>query len=120
MWDLTGSALWGCGAVGVARGKFVHVQWPLVELICGWIRMCLYYVLCIVCGGLKKFSDWPSYPQLYVNGELLGGLDIIKVCCVVQVLVVWYSLLVCSMPNVCCLFQMCRTCLYMCAAMPSV
>lgn len=27
---------------------------------------------------LKKFSDWPTYPQVYVNGELLGGLDIIK------------------------------------------
>jgi len=28
--------------------------------------------------GLKSFSNWPTYPQLYVNGELLGGLDIIK------------------------------------------
>jgi Grx4 family monothiol glutaredoxin len=28
--------------------------------------------------GLKKFSDWPTYPQVYVNGELQGGLDIIK------------------------------------------
>ena len=28
--------------------------------------------------GLKKYSDWPTYPQLYVNGELLGGLDIVK------------------------------------------
>lgn len=28
--------------------------------------------------GLKKYSDWPTYPQLYVNGELVGGLDIIK------------------------------------------
>ncbi|VVT50479.1 uncharacterized protein SAPINGB_P002777 [Magnusiomyces paraingens] len=28
--------------------------------------------------GLKAFSDWPTYPQLYVNGELQGGLDIIK------------------------------------------
>ena len=28
--------------------------------------------------GLKKFSDWPTYPQLYVNGELVGGLDICK------------------------------------------
>lgn len=27
--------------------------------------------------GLKKFSDWPTYPQLYVNGELVGGLDIL-------------------------------------------
>lgn len=28
--------------------------------------------------GLKKFSNWPTYPQLYLNGELLGGLDIVK------------------------------------------
>lgn len=25
---------------------------------------------------LKKFSNWPTYPQLYVNGELIGGADI--------------------------------------------
>jgi Grx4 family monothiol glutaredoxin len=29
--------------------------------------------------ALKKYSNWPTYPQLYVNGELIGGLDIIKV-----------------------------------------
>lgn len=28
--------------------------------------------------GLKTYSDWPTYPQLYVDGELIGGLDIIK------------------------------------------
>ena len=28
--------------------------------------------------GLKTFSNWPTYPQLYINGELIGGLDIIK------------------------------------------
>lgn len=28
--------------------------------------------------GLKTFSNWPTYPQLYVKGELLGGLDIVK------------------------------------------
>ncbi|KAK7204554.1 thioredoxin-like protein [Myxozyma melibiosi] len=28
--------------------------------------------------GLKKYSDWPTFPQLYVNGELQGGLDIVK------------------------------------------
>ncbi|XP_057764504.1 monothiol glutaredoxin-S17 [Salvia miltiorrhiza] len=26
--------------------------------------------------GLKKFSNWPTYPQLYCKGELLGGSDI--------------------------------------------
>lgn len=28
--------------------------------------------------GLKAFSDWPTYPQLYVDGELIGGLDIVR------------------------------------------
>ncbi|OWA52358.1 Glutaredoxin-3 [Hypsibius exemplaris] len=28
--------------------------------------------------GLKKLSNWPTFPQLYVNGELVGGLDIVK------------------------------------------
>ncbi|PCM43890.1 Grx4 family monothiol glutaredoxin [Marinobacter sp. ANT_B65] len=27
--------------------------------------------------GLKVYSSWPTYPQLYVNGELVGGCDII-------------------------------------------
>ncbi|NXO03161.1 GLRX3 protein, partial [Rhinopomastus cyanomelas] len=28
--------------------------------------------------GLKTYSNWPTYPQLYVAGELIGGLDIVK------------------------------------------
>jgi Grx4 family monothiol glutaredoxin len=28
--------------------------------------------------GLKEFSDWPTYPQLYVKGSLIGGLDILQ------------------------------------------
>ena len=28
--------------------------------------------------NLKIYSKWPTYPQLYVNGELVGGLDILK------------------------------------------
>ncbi|KAG5487591.1 hypothetical protein LSCM4_08036 [Leishmania orientalis] len=31
-----------------------------------------------VCEGLKAYSDWPTYPQVYVDGELLGGYDICK------------------------------------------
>ena len=26
--------------------------------------------------ALKAYSKWPTYPQLYVNGELVGGSDI--------------------------------------------
>tara|TARA_Y100001958_G_C20657640_1_gene182806 strand:+ start:174 stop:497 length:324 start_codon:yes stop_codon:yes gene_type:complete len=28
--------------------------------------------------GIKDFSDWPTIPQLYVQGEFLGGCDIVK------------------------------------------
>lgn len=28
--------------------------------------------------GLKEFADWPTYPQLWVDGELVGGLDIVR------------------------------------------
>ena len=27
--------------------------------------------------GLKKYSNWPTFPQLYCKGELLGGCDIV-------------------------------------------
>eukprot|EP00924_Labyrinthula_sp_SR-Ha-C_P010358 snap_masked-scaffold_23-processed-gene-4.11-mRNA-1 protein AED:0.40 eAED:0.40 QI:0/-1/0/1/-1/1/1/0/155 len=27
--------------------------------------------------GIKKFSNWPTIPQLYVKGEFIGGCDII-------------------------------------------
>ena len=26
--------------------------------------------------GLKQYSNWPTFPQLYLNGELVGGCDI--------------------------------------------
>ena len=26
--------------------------------------------------GIKAYSDWPTIPQLYVNGEFIGGSDI--------------------------------------------
>jgi glutaredoxin-related protein len=28
--------------------------------------------------ALKTYSNWPTYPQLYVKGELIGGCDIIE------------------------------------------
>ena len=27
--------------------------------------------------GLKQYSNWPTFPQLYVRGELVGGSDIV-------------------------------------------
>ena len=26
---------------------------------------------------VKQYSDWPTFPQLYVDGELIGGCDIV-------------------------------------------
>jgi monothiol glutaredoxin len=28
--------------------------------------------------GIKEFASWPTIPQLYVNGEFVGGSDIMK------------------------------------------
>ena len=28
--------------------------------------------------GIKDFSQWPTIPQLYVNGEFVGGADIMR------------------------------------------
>jgi monothiol glutaredoxin len=28
--------------------------------------------------GIKEFSSWPTIPQLYVQGEFIGGCDIIR------------------------------------------
>jgi monothiol glutaredoxin len=27
--------------------------------------------------GIKEFSNWPTIPQVYINGEFLGGSDIL-------------------------------------------
>ena len=28
--------------------------------------------------ALKEYSSWPTYPQLYVDGKLVGGCDIVR------------------------------------------
>lgn len=28
--------------------------------------------------GIKRYSNWPTIPQLYINGELVGGCDIVR------------------------------------------
>ncbi|OGA06810.1 MAG: monothiol glutaredoxin, Grx4 family [Betaproteobacteria bacterium RIFCSPHIGHO2_12_FULL_69_13] len=28
--------------------------------------------------GIKHYANWPTIPQLYVNGEFVGGADIVK------------------------------------------
>jgi monothiol glutaredoxin len=28
--------------------------------------------------GIKEYANWPTIPQLYVNGEFIGGSDILR------------------------------------------
>ncbi len=28
--------------------------------------------------GIKEYSNWPTIPQLYINGEFIGGCDITR------------------------------------------
>jgi monothiol glutaredoxin len=28
--------------------------------------------------GIKRYSNWPTIPQVYINGEFIGGCDIIR------------------------------------------
>ena len=28
--------------------------------------------------GIKDYANWPTIPQLYINGEFVGGCDIVK------------------------------------------
>jgi monothiol glutaredoxin len=30
-----------------------------------------------VLANLHRYADWPTFPQLYINGELVGGCDIV-------------------------------------------
>src|SRR5882724_13546097 len=29
-------------------------------------------------GGMKEYSDWPTFPQLFIQGEFVGGADIVN------------------------------------------
>ncbi len=29
-------------------------------------------------GGIKEYAQWPTIPQLYINGEFIGGCDIVQ------------------------------------------
>ena len=38
----------------------------------------LYLTFVDIREGIKEFSNWPTIPQLYVNGEFVGGADIMR------------------------------------------
>ena len=31
-----------------------------------------------VSAGLKTLNNWPTFPQLIIDGEFVGGLDVVK------------------------------------------
>jgi monothiol glutaredoxin len=47
---------------------------------CGVNRFCSVNVLedAEIRQGVKEFANWPTVPQLYVNGEFIGGSDIMR------------------------------------------
>jgi glutaredoxin len=59
--------------------------------------------------GLKEFAEWPTFPQLWIDGELVGGLDIVrchqegissKFCtnCVIRSRKKWATMMISSRP----------------------
>jgi len=32
----------------------------------------------VVREGVKRYSKWPTIPQVYINGEFIGGCDIVR------------------------------------------
>lgn len=41
--------------------------------------------------AVKAYSDWPTYPQLYVKGELVGGCDIVTEMSVRPLIKAWWA-----------------------------
>lgn len=37
---------------------------------------CLYFLFCFTI-GIKEYSNWPTIPQVFINGEFVGGCDIL-------------------------------------------
>ena len=49
----------------------------IIIILFYFIIILFYFLKKLTCQGLKKYSEWPTYPQLYVEGEFIGGCDII-------------------------------------------
>jgi len=32
----------------------------------------------VISAGLKTLNNWPTFPQLIINGEFVGGLDVVQ------------------------------------------
>src|SRR5205085_1508810 len=51
---------------------------PAPSMVCGCSSTCPPHPRSEVRQGIKDFSNWPTIPQLYVNGEFIGGSDIMN------------------------------------------
>jgi glutaredoxin-related protein len=44
--------------------------------VCGLAQLTISFLTRF--SGLKQYNNWPTFPQLIVNGEFVGGLDIVQ------------------------------------------
>ena len=74
-----GILLLGLGWLLLRVGEVIGF-WPTMALVIGSAMLGAWLVkregLRVIREGLKAYSNWPTFPQLYVNGELIGGCDI--------------------------------------------
>ncbi|KIG12089.1 putative monothiol glutaredoxin ycf64-like protein [Enhygromyxa salina] len=66
---------------GVRRSPQCGFSASVVELLDGWLDD--YATVDVLADpelreGIKAFSDWPTIPQIYVDGEFVGGADIVR------------------------------------------
>jgi monothiol glutaredoxin len=66
---------------GVRRSPQCGFSASVVDLLDGWLDN--YATIDVLADpelrdGVKAFSDWPTIPQLYVDGEFVGGADIVR------------------------------------------
>jgi monothiol glutaredoxin len=66
---------------GVRRAPQCGFSASVVELLDGWLDD--YATIDVLSDpelreGVKAFSDWPTIPQIYVDGEFVGGADIVR------------------------------------------
>ncbi len=70
--------IFGKGAKGSPRCGFTaRVQNIFDELAPNYVAIDVLEDLSAWRQVMTKFSDWPTFPQVYVKGEFIGGCDII-------------------------------------------
>jgi monothiol glutaredoxin len=69
--------IFGKGSKGIPRCGFTaQVQAVFEELFPEYEAVDVLQDLRFWRTVMEEFSDWPTFPQVYVNGEFIGGCDI--------------------------------------------